>query len=169
MKQWLKIFLLIFFVIKLAESKTEFRIKFLFADAIFSYNLNSLFVDDHPKQTQNHTTFVSANMLPGSFICFILVRSDLEIKMNGADTKKFSLELENLGSTSVLIDKNKQKTVFKLHSLKLSEILSHKNTYEIEFKLIGNDKDLFEFSSWLTIHVNSTEYEYYYIVYYLNI
>ena len=156
-------------VLRPIESKSEFQMKFLFADAIFSYNLNNLIVEDQPKQTLNQTTFVSANMLPGSFICFILARNDMEIEMNGGDKNKFSLEFEKLGSTSLLIDTNERKPVFKLYSLKLSEFLSEKNIYELKFKLIDKNKILIGLSSWLTININSTDllngYEHFFILY----
>ncbi len=85
------IFVLILCALQPIDSKPEFQVKFLFADTIFSYNLNNLIVDNQPKQTPNQTTIVPANMVPGSFICFILVNSDIEIEMNGADKKSFYL------------------------------------------------------------------------------
>ncbi len=150
------IFVLILCVLQPIDSKPEFQVKFLFADTIFSYNLNNLIVDNQPKQTPNQTTIVPANMVPGSFICFILVNSDIEIEMNGADKKKFSLQFEKLGSTSLLIDTNERKPIFKLYSLKLSEFMSEKNSYKLEFKLINKKDNLIGLSSWLTINVNTS-------------
>ena len=131
------------------------QMKFLFADAIFSYNLNNLILE--VEQVVNETTYLSANMLPGSFICFVLVKNDMRLEIRGSEKDKFDLKFENFGSTSLLIDHNRRKNVFNLYSLKLAERLFEEQVYELQFVLVSIDTSMPGFSSLLTIRVNSTE------------
>ena len=164
---------------KLLKPK-EIQMKFLFADALFSYNLNNLALSifdttndnnnhhDHsePLKSFNQTTYITSNLLPGSFICFILVKNDMQIEMIGIDEEKFKLEFEIFGSTSLLIKgKNKQRTkVFNLYSLKLQGNLNAAanrsgRVYVLQFNLIdvNNNGKFAGFSSWLKINVTDSE------------
>ena len=155
-----KLLIICFLIIKVQSSSATrlSRMQFLFADTIFSYNLADVITEnDSLDQSSDQFTYVSANMLPGSFVCYILVKNkESYIQLNGPGSGKFQLKLENFGSTSLLTKESRhRKILFKLYSLKLSEKLLSDFEYELVLKLSDRQGHVIDVSK-LTVHVNST-------------
>ena len=136
------------------STQQSVKFKFLFADSVFKFNLNNLIFNSSTKTKT--TTILPPGMLPGSFICYILIKNDMKITMNGIDEEFFNLENEHFGSTALSVNKFKQKSFLKLYSLKLAKSLNNGYTYELKFNLI-DQKNSYTFTKNLTIKISSSK------------
>lgn len=66
------------------------KLKLLFADSFDSYDFNRLFrANDDSGSEQVEEIRLSEDLLVGSFICYVLVRSNLDLKLIGPDSDTF--------------------------------------------------------------------------------
>lgn len=135
-------------------TKPSVQFKFLFADSVFNFNLKDLMLNNSNQSKTN--IFVSPDLLPGSFICYILIKNFKNITLKGTDRELFNLENENFGSTALTLNKYKHKSFLKLFSLKLAKSLSSGQTYRLYFNFINSD-DSIPFTISLKIRANSSE------------
>ena len=115
-------------------------IKFLFADKFFSYNLRDVITETQNQSITNNSITISDSLLAGSFICYVIVNDNMELQLHGLGSEHFYLDYEDLGSTALLIDEYKQRSMLNLYSLKLSNELTNSklDEYNLEFKTVNN-------------------------------
>lgn len=115
-----------------AQKSNELIIKFLFADKTISFNSNDS-IDDENRSSTVSTT-LSPDMLPDTFICYIIVKHNLNIQLSGNSTNKFKLNYES--STSAITGLYKRRSIYKLYSLKLaSQLTSDYKQHELNLNL----------------------------------
>ena len=138
-------------------------IKFLFADKIFSYNLRDVIAETQNQSSTNtnNSIIISASLLAGSFICYVIVSDNMELLLQGLGSEHFYLDFEDLGSTSLLIEKYKQRSVLNLYSLKLANELTNNelDQYNLEFNTVKTNTDnttWIETLGTLSVQVNFT-------------
>lgn len=138
------------------EKSNELIIKFIFADKIISFNSNDRIYQGNSSNTVSTT--LPPNMLPDTFICYIIVKYNLEIKLSGNFTHEFKLHYES--STSVVTGHNKRRSVYKMYSLKLARQLTDRyKHHELDFNLSDlNNKTEFLCSLFVSIDT-PREYE----------
>lgn len=74
------------------KSKISYtKLKLLFADSFQSYDFNKIFQtdDDSERQLDEEAIYLSEDLLVGSFICYVLVQSNLDLKLVGPDSNTF--------------------------------------------------------------------------------
>lgn len=103
-----------------AQKSNDLIIKFLFADKTILFNSNNNIDDENRSNTVSTT--LSPNMLPDTFICYMIVRNNLNIQLSGNFTNEFKLNYES--STSVITGLYKRQSIYKLYSLKLAKQLT---------------------------------------------
>lgn len=80
---------------KQLSNQNNGKLKLLFADTFDSYDFNRLFrgtADDNSSNNGNkkgEDIFLSEDLLVGSFICYVLVQSNLDVKLVGIDSDTF--------------------------------------------------------------------------------
>ena len=125
------------------------KIKFLFADSILSYDFHNMWLDEEVSSNVFTVNFAE-NILVDSFICYVLVKSNSEVDVNGNDEAMFRLEKVNSGSSQLLLstDKTKQAQqqhyvapVLNLYLLKLARALDRErmDAYELEFSILNEN------------------------------
>ena len=134
------------------KSSNDLMMKFLFAEKIFLFDSTDRIT--HGNNSNIVTTIMSPNMLPDTFICYLIIKNDFDIQLDGNFTKEFRLNYES--STSIITNKYSRQSVYKLYSLKLAEQLDvEQNSYELIFKLISFNNTI-EFVCSLIIKVNTS-------------
>ena len=131
------------------EEKNRSKIKFLFADSILSYDFHNMWLDDDKNASSLiHTIYFPENILVDSFICYVLVKSNLGIEVKNNNDEMFKLEKVNSGSSQLLLsadtNKNSQQhvsPVLSLYLLKLARSLDRERheMYELNFKILNEN------------------------------
>ena len=129
------------------SARTKFKI--LFADSIFSYDFNEIIFNELDSYAiTEYSTRLAENLPTESFICFILLKENLKIILNGDTDSNFYLEQVNFGSGA-------NTPLFNLFSIKLVKELDRelKDTYDLSIQIIY-EKYLTEKLTNLIIHVD---------------
>jgi len=131
------------------DSHNKSKIKFLFADSILSYDFHNMWLDDDRNvSSRTHTVYFPENILVDSFICYVLVKSNLEIVVKNNNEAMFKLEKVNSGSSQLLLsadtNKNSQQLispVLTLYLLKLARALDRErhDLYELNFRILNEN------------------------------
>ena len=120
-----------------SNSKADYIIKYLNPSSQ-SEALDFNFIIFNPTSDNNQTISIYENTSVDSFISYILLKStnDLALRLNGANSNKFSLEKIDFGSTS-FIDSTIYP-VINLYSLKLVEKIDREVVSKIDLTLSTN-------------------------------
>jgi len=149
-----------------AQQNLNNRIRFLFADSIFSYDLSDIMFNEK-EQHQENVVYLKENTQVGSFICYILTFAQQPIQIKGVQgiEQKFLLEPIDFGSTSLLIpspfdnqnDAAQVSPVISLYTLKLADNLDRElvDKYELEIGFANeiNSQQANAQTSILKVHV----------------
>lgn len=152
--------------IEYARSPNTNKIKLLFADSLDSYDFSKLFRSNDDvayKKTSNskpEEIYLNEDLLVGSFICYILVRSNLDLKLNGINSDIFRVEKVHFGSTSLLTfngptEANFIYPVINLYTMKLEKDLDREveSIHRLEIVLFNETEPCIETCK-LNIFVN---------------